>query len=90
MGFLDTKDKEGSKKFEGLKNKIRDEGINTLIDPELYPKLLVEQNQNIIELLTEIVRTNRQLIAPELQVVEEPFDITNKYFKSLVRLLGNK
>jgi hypothetical protein len=51
---------------------------------------VVEQNQIIIELLAEMVRTNRQLIAPELQVVKEPFDITNKYYDNVLRILESK
>jgi hypothetical protein len=90
MSWLDSKDKKDSKKFENLKNKIRQEGISKCVDQKFYTKLVVEQNQIIIELLAEMVRTNRQLIAPELQVVKEPFDITNKYYDNVLRILESK
>ena len=86
MGWLDSKDKKDSKKYENLKLKIKDEGISNYVDVKLHSKLVVEQNQIIIDLLTEMVRTNRQLIAPDYQVVEEPFDITNKYYNNLLRI----
>jgi len=87
MGWLDSKDKKDSKKHEDLKLKIKDEGISNIIDEKLHSKLVVEQNQIIIDLLTEMVRTNRQLIAPEHQIEEEPFDITNKYYNNLLRII---
>lgn len=90
MGWLDSKDKKDSKKFENLKNKIRQEGISKCLDQKYYNKLVVEQNQTIIVLLAEMVRTNRNLIAPNYQVVEEPFDITNKYYDNVLRILESK
>lgn len=59
MGFWDTPEEEAEKaELQELQQRIAQEGLSNIVSPADYQKIIIEQNQAMINLLQVIGITN--------------------------------
>jgi hypothetical protein len=88
MGWFEseeeTRKKDLAKRLEKqMKDKIANEGLGNIIAPEDYQKVLIEQNDTIISLLSVIAIGQSGIVGDAVTVVH-----TNKYYEALNRIIN--
>ena len=87
MGWFEseeeTRKKDLAKRLEKrMKDKIANEGLGNIINPEDYQKVLIEQNETIISLLGVIAIGQSGIAGDAVTLVH-----TSRYYEALNRII---
>lgn len=86
MGFWDTPEEEEKKdRVKKMKSSINKDGLSNIVNEKDYQKLMIEQNQTIIDLLTVIAIGQSGIAGDAVTIVH-----TNRYYNAIERLIENK
>jgi len=86
MGFWDSPQKEERKnRVKKMQTKIAEDGLSNIIDEKDYQKLMIEQNQTIIDLLTVSAIVQSGIAGDTVTIVH-----TNRYYDAIERIINNK
>ena len=85
MGIFDSPEETARKeRIKKMKAKIANEGISNIIPEKDYQKILIEQNQAIIDLLIVNTIVSSGVAGDVATLVHQ-----DNYYKSIERVLGN-
>ena len=86
MGFWDSPQEEKRKnRVKKMQTKIAEDGLSNIIDEKDYQKLMIEQNQTIIDLLTVSAIVQSGIAGDTVTIVH-----TNRYYDAIERIINNK
>jgi|GEM_PF-2593549 hypothetical protein len=86
MGFWDSPQEEERKnRVKKMQTKIAEDGLSNIIDEKDYQKLMIEQNQTIIDLLTVSAIVQSGIAGDTVTIVH-----TNRYYDAIERIINNK
>ena len=86
MGFWHSPQEEERKnRVKKMQTKIAEDGLSNIIDEKDYQKLMIEQNQTIIDLLTVSAIVQSGIAGDTVTIVH-----TNRYYDAIERIINNK
>lgn len=85
MGWLDSpEENERKKRVAKMKDRIAKEGISNIVPEKDYQKILIEQNQTIIDLLVVNTIVSSGIAGDAVTIVHQ-----DNYYKAIERVLNN-
>ena len=86
MGLFDSQeDVDRKERVNNMKNKIATEGLSNIIPEKDYQKIIIEQNQTLIDLMITNTIVSSGMAGDVVTIIHQ-----DNYYKSIERVLGKE